>query len=169
MGKELLLLHLHLMHDWKKDSAVYQVKLHVSNISSVFQHLMLLFLFLTQNSDSEKGIERSSFKEIPQNREVLKKQNVNFPHETKDAVLKSWHWFVKSLHDISGLIFYHLSPQLNAVVVESPQHTDSVLPLLFDLQVKEDFDHRIIEWLEVEWSSRIIKFQPPATGRVANC
>lgn len=49
MGKELLLLHLHLMHDWKKDSAVYQVKLHVSNISSVFQHLMLLFLFLTQN------------------------------------------------------------------------------------------------------------------------
>lgn len=49
MGKELLLLHLHLMHDWKKDSSVYQVKLHVSNISSVFQHLMLLFLFLTQN------------------------------------------------------------------------------------------------------------------------
>lgn len=88
----------------------------------------LIFLFLTQNSDSEKGIERSSFKEIPQNREVLKKQNVNFPHETKDAVLKSWHWFVKSLHDISGLIFYHLSPQLNAVVVESPQYTDSVLP-----------------------------------------
>lgn len=122
----------------------------------------LIFLFLTQNSDSEKGIERSSFKEIPQNREVLKKQNVNFPHETKDAVLKSWHWFVKSLHDISGLIFYHLSPQLNAV---APQHTDSVLPLLFDLQVKEDFDHRIIEWLEVEWSSRIIKFQPPFTGK----
>ena len=32
-----------------------------------------------------------------------------------------------------------------------------------------DQNHGIIEWLVLEVTSRIVKFQPPATGRAANC